>query len=102
MIKFVSGLRQVGTSISSTNKTDRHHITEILLNVALNTITLTLIRKHLEIVPIRYIFSNPPPLLGASGWVKPIPQSSAHSCTAVRVSCTNTIMHIDFVRSLRA
>ena len=28
-----------GTSVSSTNKTERHNITEILLNVALNTIT---------------------------------------------------------------
>jgi hypothetical protein len=28
-----------GTPISSTNKTDRHDITEILLKVALNTIT---------------------------------------------------------------
>ena len=27
-----------GTPVSSTNKTDRHHITEILLKVALNTI----------------------------------------------------------------
>ena len=27
------------TPVSSTNKTDRHHITEILLNVALNTTT---------------------------------------------------------------
>ena len=31
-----------GTPVSSTNKTDRHGITEILLKVALNTITLTL------------------------------------------------------------
>jgi len=40
MIKFVSDLRQVsaGPLISSTNKTDRHDITEILLKVALNTI----------------------------------------------------------------
>ena len=30
-----------GTPVSSTNKTDRHDITEILLKVALNTITLT-------------------------------------------------------------
>jgi hypothetical protein len=30
-----------GTTVSSTNKTDRHDITEILLKVALNTITLT-------------------------------------------------------------
>ena len=27
-----------GTLVSSTNKTDRHHITEILMKVALNTI----------------------------------------------------------------
>jgi hypothetical protein len=31
-----------GTSVSSTNKTDHHDITEKLLKVALNTITLTL------------------------------------------------------------
>ena len=30
----------MGTSVSSTNKADRHDITEILLKVALNTITL--------------------------------------------------------------
>jgi len=30
-----------GTLVSFTNKTDRHDITEILLKVALNTITLT-------------------------------------------------------------
>jgi hypothetical protein len=32
----------LGTPVSSTNKTDRHDITEILLKVALNTITLSL------------------------------------------------------------
>jgi len=31
------------TPVSSTNKTDRHDITEILLKVALNTITITII-----------------------------------------------------------
>jgi hypothetical protein len=31
----------LGTPVSSTNKTDRHYIAEILLKVALNTITLT-------------------------------------------------------------
>ena len=46
VIKFVSDLRQVGwfspgTSVTSTNKTYLHDITEILLIVALNTITLT-------------------------------------------------------------
>jgi hypothetical protein len=47
MIKLVNDLRQVCgflgvLRLSSTNKTDRHDITEILLKVALNTITLTL------------------------------------------------------------
>ena len=32
------------TQVSSTNETDRHDITEILLKVALSTITLTLLR----------------------------------------------------------
>ena len=31
-----------GTPVSSTNKTDRHDMNEILLKVALNTITITL------------------------------------------------------------
>ena len=30
----------MGTPVSSTNKTDRHDITEIFLKVALNTLTL--------------------------------------------------------------
>ena len=42
MIKFVSDLRKIGgfspaPPVSSTNKTDRNDITEILLKVALNT-----------------------------------------------------------------
>ena len=49
VIKFVSDLLQsadgwfsLGTPVSSSNKTDRHDITEILLTVASNTLTLTL------------------------------------------------------------
>ena len=43
VIKFVCDLPQVGSSqVSSTNKTDSHDITAILLNVELSTITLTL------------------------------------------------------------
>ena len=43
VIKFVSDLRQVDgflqvTLVSSTNKTDRHDITKILLKVALSTV----------------------------------------------------------------
>jgi hypothetical protein len=34
----VTSGRSVGTLVSSTNKTDRHHIIVILLKVALNTI----------------------------------------------------------------
>ena len=46
--KFVSGLRKSrwfspGTSVSSSNKTGRHDIAEILLKEALNTITLIII-----------------------------------------------------------
>ena len=46
MIKFVSDLRQVGGFIRvlrfpPSNKTENHDITETLLKVALNTITLT-------------------------------------------------------------
>jgi hypothetical protein len=46
IVKFFSDFWQVsefspGTSVSSTNKTDRHDIPEILLKVVLNTIILT-------------------------------------------------------------
>jgi hypothetical protein len=42
-IKFASDLRwfSPGTQVTSTNKTDRHDITEILLKVAFNTIKQT-------------------------------------------------------------
>jgi hypothetical protein len=51
VIKFVSDLRQVGSFLwllydSSTNNTDLHDITEILLKVALSTITLNLYFIH--------------------------------------------------------
>jgi hypothetical protein len=48
VIKFVSDLRHQcfspGIPVSSTNNTDHHDITETLLKVALNTITLTLMK----------------------------------------------------------
>ena len=37
-----------GTPVSSTNKTDCHYITEILLKVALNTITPSKLRANLN------------------------------------------------------
>ena len=44
-----------GTLVSSTNKTDRHDITEILLKVALNTIILTLRTKRIPNNTVRQI-----------------------------------------------
>jgi hypothetical protein len=66
VVKCVSDLRMVGdfldTPISSTNKTGSHDITEILLKVALNTITLTTLcffSKHTEIlVLLNLVISN--------------------------------------------
>jgi hypothetical protein len=43
----------LGTPVSSTNKTDCHDITEVLLKVALNTITLTIIRPYYQLVDIK-------------------------------------------------
>jgi len=44
VIKFVTGDRfSPSPPVSSTNKTDLHDITETLLKVALNTITLSLL-----------------------------------------------------------
>jgi hypothetical protein len=38
VIKFVSDLGQIGTPVSSTNKTDRHDLIEILLKAVLSII----------------------------------------------------------------
>ena len=48
--KFVSDLRQVGgfilgTPVSCNNKSDHHDTAELLLKLALNTITLTLLKN---------------------------------------------------------
>ena len=62
MIKFVSDLRHVGSFlwvVSATNKTDRHDISEILLKVALNTITLSPIKdKENKITSLREILTK--------------------------------------------
>jgi hypothetical protein len=62
-IKFVSDLWQVGgflrvLRVSSTNKTDRHDITEILLKVALNTITLTWNLSKLNLIGDNFCVRN--------------------------------------------
>jgi hypothetical protein len=66
-IKCDSDLRQIGgvipgTLVSSTNKTDCHDITEILLKVVLNTMTLTLMTTYKfvirEIILIEFVSCN--------------------------------------------
>jgi hypothetical protein len=47
-----------GTPVSSTNKTDCHDRTEILLKVALNTITLTLTSMILQITNVSKMTSS--------------------------------------------
>jgi len=52
---FATGrLFSPGTPVSSTNKTDRHDINEILLKVALNTIKVNL--KHYTVILVIYEF----------------------------------------------
>jgi len=46
VIKFVSD--SPGTTVSSTNKTDSHDITEILLKVAINSITPNQMKCHVS------------------------------------------------------
>jgi hypothetical protein len=60
VIMFVSDLRQfsLGTSVSSTNKTDCHDVTEILLKVALNTINLNQ-TKHFLSTSLPIILNKP-------------------------------------------
>jgi hypothetical protein len=45
-----------GTSVSSTNKTDRHDITEILLKVVLNTINKTKRTYIIQNFYLRYMY----------------------------------------------
>jgi hypothetical protein len=63
VIKFVSDLQQVGgflspvPPVSSTNKTDRHDITEKLLKVALNTTKPN--QPNIYSLSFDYILYNP-------------------------------------------
>ena len=58
LIRLFSNSRHAGlwfspvTPVSSTNKTDRHDMTEIVLKVALNTITLNLLRFHILVAEV--------------------------------------------------
>jgi len=63
VIKSVSDLRQVGgtpgTLVSATNKTDRRYMTEKLLKVVLNTITLTLIcYMYISVWPSTWLWTS--------------------------------------------
>ena len=58
VIKFICDLQKAegrwfsGSPFSTTNKTDRNDITEIFLNVALNTTNLNLVQLYAEVVPL--------------------------------------------------
>ena len=60
VIKFVSdkSVFSQGTPVSSTNKTDRHDITEILLKVALSTKSSNLVTLVTNSVIYAYSISN--------------------------------------------
>jgi hypothetical protein len=58
--------------VSSTNKTDHHDITEILLKVALNTINQTKPFGHCIVCPSNYSFSLTLPLWYLQTIVGPI------------------------------
>ena len=47
----IVGLTTPGTPVSSTNKTERHKITEIVLKVALNTIKTELSKIFVHVIP---------------------------------------------------
>ena len=49
-----------GTPVSSTNKSDHHDITEILLKMTLNTIILTLTPKIIDRVKLVLLDQNSP------------------------------------------
>jgi hypothetical protein len=53
----ISAYHHYVVSSYSTNKTDRHNITEILLKVALNTINLNLLSKPIN--NLRFCFQDP-------------------------------------------
>jgi hypothetical protein len=56
VIKFVSDLRQVcGPPVSSTNKTNRHDTTEILLKVVLSTIKQTNKNKRATLIWLLFV-----------------------------------------------
>jgi hypothetical protein len=56
LIKFVSRWFSPGPPVSSTNKTDRHDIAEILLKMALNTTKQTYIKEAFEYSPSQQHF----------------------------------------------
>jgi hypothetical protein len=58
-----------GTPVSSTNKTERHDIMEILLKVALNTINITIFSK-LRVIHIQYKIKQH---ISTKAWTTQIP-----------------------------
>jgi putative component of membrane protein insertase Oxa1/YidC/SpoIIIJ protein YidD len=85
--KCVSDLRQVGGfPVSSTNKTDHHDITDILLKLALNTIILTL---------TLYTSFLPPCITYHCAYTSRVFVCSIYSITGInRKSMENTFVYI--------
>jgi hypothetical protein len=90
--------------VSSTNKTDRHNITEILLKVALNTINQK--NMALWVVYSSYLFLKCPwhlwlcgGMLNCYGWMHSV-RFQIDSCIYTYKSKITTLQHSDFIPSL--
>jgi hypothetical protein len=70
-----------GTPVSSTNKNDRHDITEILLTVALNTINLTYMMYILLLTYYKHQKSGIPPHLPPKKKIQTNKKQKQTNCT---------------------
>jgi len=111
VIKFVSDLRQISgffldTSVSSTNKTECHDITEIFLKVALNTIPITLsVWCHVRYTIIHYdcpIMRKAIKIYWPIGQhVSVCPRVSVKHCNVLNINCYCPKKIHDYIISVR-
>jgi uncharacterized protein YggT (Ycf19 family) len=79
-----------GPSVSSTNKSDRHDIAEILLNVALNTIDIYIYLEYIRKLIIWFSLSDMAVLLAAQFWGFWILLNHDNSCIVIyKYACIN-------------